>query len=388
MKKLNLILLSLSLAVTAQAAYEDHFPTYFEYCSGTQWKRQNGDEGGSPGHGFVYIHGLCKDYRSEYPQVIPCSEVSAELRQKYPHEGVGISLDKNFVNVMWVAVPGREFMLNGNRKPQPMMMADVEAQVKKVIELKIFNEVKSKSDKLSGYTFGTPEYVAAISLDTLGTDHAPNWARELHCVKIPALTESLPKVAEFLNQSNNQYRTGKEYEWSKLANNCVHISINASHVMGISKSIKTDQKHIKLLSNMALPSNGFMMYADLAVTGKVPSVRLLSKVLPKKGFYPAQVGSIMEVHKAFPTGEYFNTDHLKVLTAPRVKKPHRLLETPRKYEEKFMTAQTSNLKANAEMWIERYEGLIKALKPEQQGSAVEDYLLKQLELSKNIAAHE
>lgn len=384
MKKYLLSLSVLMASSLATAAYEDHFPTYFEYCTGTQWKLQSGEEGGSPGHGFTYIHGLCKDYSADYPQVIPCSEVSQEQKENYPHDGVGISLDKNFTNVMWIAVPGRDLMYNGGIERKPVLNADVSEQVSKITELKVFEGVKSKSGNLSSFTYGTDEYLSAIALDTLGTDHAVNWARELHCVKIPAPKESLPKVAEFLNQSNNQYRGDKEYVWSKFNNNCVHISINASHAMGISKSIKTDQKFPKMLTNMALPANGFLMYADLAVLGKMPSNRLLEKVLPKKGFYPVQVGSIMEVHKVYPSGDHFKTDDLGVLTAPRVKKPWKLLATPRKYEAKYMTPENSQLKANAEMWISCYEKLLNDLKPSQKGTIVEEYLTQQLELSKRI----
>lgn len=388
MKKLILALPLLVVTSVAWASYEDHFPSYFEYCTGTQWKLQSGEVGGSPGHGFTYIHGLCKDYRSAYPQVIPCSEVSAELKAKYPHEGVGISLDKNFSNVMWVAVPGREFMLNGNKERKAISEADVVEHVKKVNELKIFDEVISKSDKLKPLTLGTPEYLDAIARDTLGTDHAANWARELHCVKIPTTKNSLPAVAEFLNKSNNQYKTGPGYEWSKLSNNCVHISVNQAHAMNISKELKLDQKGISMVMNMALPANGFLMFADLAVLAKMPSNMLLAKVLPEDGFYRAQVGSIMQAHEVFPSGEIFKTDDLGVLTAPRLLKPLHLLATPRKYEKKYMTPANSELKANAEMWIERYQSLIDDLKPSQRGSIVETYLTSQLELSKKIAAEE
>ncbi|MFL5810479.1 MAG: hypothetical protein ACJ749_13235, partial [Flavisolibacter sp.] len=289
---------------------------------------------------------------------------------------------------MWVAVPGREFMLNGNKEPKAISEADVVEQIKKVNELKIFDEVISKSDKLKPITPGTQEYLDAIARDTLGTDHAANWARELHCVKIPATSDSLKNVTTFLNQSNNQYKTGPGYEWSKLSNNCVHISVNQSHAMGISKELKLDQKGLKMVFNMALPANGFLMYADLAVLAKMPSNKLLAKVLPEKGFYPAQVGSIMQVHEVFPSGEIFKTDDLGVLTAPRILSPLHLLATPRKYEKKYMTPANSELKANAEMWIERYESLINDLKTSQRGTIVETYLTKQLELSKKIAAEE
>jgi hypothetical protein len=160
--------------------------------------------------------------------------------------------------------------------------------------------------------------------------------------------------------------------------------MNASHAMGINKSIKIDQKFPKLIFNMALPANGFLMYSDLAVLAKMPSNKLLSKVLPEKGYYPAQVGSIMESHEVYPSSYYFNTDGLKVLTAPRLLKPWKLLATPEKYERKYMVPHNTDLKANAEMWISRYERLLKELKPKQKGTIVEEYLNQQLELSKNI----
>lgn len=388
MKKLLLALPLLVVSSVALAAYEDHFPVYYEYCTGTQWKLQSGDVGGSPGHGFSYIHGLCKDYSSAYPQVIPCSEVSKELKAKYPHEGVGISLDKNFSNVMWVAVPGRDLMLFGDKERKAISHADVKEHNERITELKVFDEVISKSDKLKDIPRHTPAYLSAIAEDTLGTDHAVNWARELHCVKIPATKESLVGVTQFLNESNNQYKEGPGYEWSKLSNNCVHLSINASNAMGLNGAIKLDQKHIKMLTNMALPANGFLMYADHAVLSKVPSKKLLKKVLPQTGLYQAQVGSIMEAHPAFPSGEKFNTDELSVLTGPRIFKPFKLLATPRKYEKKYMTPKNSELKANAEMWIERYEALLDDLKKEERGSEVERYLLKQLEISNKIISTE
>lgn len=383
--------LSLALLLSSAlsfAAYEDHFPVYFEYCTGTQWKLQNGDIGGTPGHGLTYIHGLCKNYRSSYPQVIPCDKAPSEQRTKFPHKGVGVSLDKNFTNVMWIAVPGRNLTFFGDLRPKAITNKDLERHVEKMNDLKVFHGVRSKSDLLKPLQYGSNEYLRMLALDTAGTDHAVNWARELHCVRIPATRSSLDSVAKFLNDSNNTYRSGKEYEWSKLSNNCVHLSINQSHAMGINDSIKTDQKFIKKLMNMALPANGFLMYADQTVLGGEPSKRELAKALEKKDFYPIQVGSIMEEHKVFPSGEYFNTEDLEVLTAPRILKPWKLLSTPRKYAKKYMTPENSKLKENAQMWYLRYDKLLRKLKPAERGSKLEKYLTEQLYLSQRILKEE
>jgi hypothetical protein len=383
---MNKLLLSASLLLVSTfsfAAYEDHFPTYFEYCTGTQWKLQSGEKGGVPGHGLTYIHGLCKDYSSEYPQVIPCDEIKDKS-----HSGVGISLDKNFSNVMWVAIPGRDLTFFGDKERKAISQDDIKEQINKVTKLKVFNEVKSKSEFMAQFTYGTQEYLEAIARDTVGTDHAVNWARELHCVKVPFPKNKLTNLAKILNDSNNQYKTGPGYNWDKLNNNCVHLSINQSAALGINKSIKLDQKYISMLFNMALPAHGFLMYADLAVLKKSPSAKALKKSLETNGFHPVQVGSIMETYEAYPSGEYFNTEDLTVLTLPRLLRPWRLLGSPKKYEKKYMTLSNSDLKANAKMWRERYETMLSKLDQGEASSELGSYLQNQIELAQKIAAEE
>jgi hypothetical protein len=301
---------------------------------------------------------------------------------------VGISLDKNFTNVMWVAVPGRDFMINGNNSPEPISRTRIDQHISEVTRLRIFDGVRSKSDALKALAIGTPEYSSAIALDTLGTDHAVNWARELHCVSIPVPVTTLGKVTEFLNASNEQYRGERQYEWSKLSNNCVHLSINQSAALGLNKPIALDQKYLKMLTNMALPANGFLMYADRAVLARSPGLRKLRKSISDKGFHQAQVGAILRSYEAFPSGEYFKTDELSVLTAPRIATPWKLLSTPRSYEQKYMTPANSELKANAEMWVARYQSLLDRVKSSDKGSALESYLLHQLETSKKIVSEE
>lgn len=388
MKKYLLSLSVLMVSSFASAAYEDHFPTYFEYCTGTQWKLQSGEEGGSPGHGFTYIHGLCKDYRSSYPQVIPCSEVDQELQAQYPHDGVGISLDKNFSNVMWVAVPGRDLTFFGDKERKAITHDDVKEVIEKVTKLKVFQDVIHKGAVPATLLANSQAYLEAVADATLGTEYAVNWARELHCVRIPTPAKTLTALAKFLNEANLQYQSSPGYEWDKLTNNCAHLSINSSHVMGVNKPIKVDQKFIKKLTNLALPANTFLMYADLAVLAKMPSNKLLSKVIPQKGFHPVQVGSIMNNYPAYPTGDKFVTEGLGVLTAPRLAKPHKLLATPEKYEKKYMTPEHTELKANAEMWLARYERLLGTLRPEQRNTKLESYLQEQLNISQRIISTE
>ena len=76
------------------------------------------------------------------------------------------------------------------------------------------------------------------------------------------------------------------------------------------------------------------------------------------------------------------------MPAPRLSTPLRLLAPPRKYAKKYLKTENSELKVNAEMWIERYQLLLDKLKPSQKGSLVENYIVEQLKISKKIASEE
>ncbi len=96
----------------------------------------------------------------------------------------------------------------------------------------------------------------------------------------------------------------------------------------------------------------------------------------------------MNNYPVYPSGDKFITDDLGVLTAPRVKKPHKLLATPEKYEQKYMTPRNSELKANALLWADRYSKLLNALPKSERGSKLESYLQEQLNISQRIISTE
>lgn len=379
------ILTSLLFSLSAAASYEEHFPTYFEYCTGSQVKTKSGYTGGPAGHGFTYIHGLCKDYRDTYPQVLPCSEVSKEMREKHPHEGVGISLDKNFSNVSWVAVPGRDLLLFGEKERKAISNADVDEVVKRITDLQVLQDVKMKPKNLENLQLNSKEYLRAAAIHTLGTDYAVNWGRELHCVKIPVPAEKIKLTANFLNETNLQYKNGPGFEWSMISDNCANLSANISNMMDINASMPTNQFILKQLFNIGIPNNTYMMYADKAVLKK-PSLNSIEKEVKKKGFSNVQVGSLMNKYDVYPSGDVFDTENSRMMTAPRYGNPLKFLETPRKYV-KRMREDNTELKANAQKWTEIYDSLLKKMKKEESPE-LRSYLEKQKELSKSISANE
>lgn len=389
MKNLIKALPLLLITVVSHAAYEDHFPTYYEYCASSKWKLQDGREGGQGGHGFTYIHGLCKDYRYEYPQVIPCSEVTASLKAKYPHEGVGVSLDGEFKNVKWVAVPGRELTLFGDLERKSAKSTDIESIIDRITELKVFNGVVHGIDETKDMVLDSDEYLRATARETMGTDHSVNLARSLDCVKLPFQASKLPAVAEYLNAQNLMHKEKADYVWSMMKNNCVHLAANQAFTLGIfNKKLETNQNFIKTIFNMAIPANFYMTLADQTVLQKMPSNKLLAGVIPENDFHPVQVGAVIEHHPAFPSGDRFDTDNTWLLASPRLTKPGKIFGTPEKYRNKYLTPFNSEIKANAEMWVGRYERLLNELTDNQKGSEVESYLVKQLELSKKILEQE
>ncbi len=368
----------MTFSAVSFASYEEHFPQYFEYCTGTQLKYQkeyfNGAQGGPGGHGFMYIHGLCKDQEKTYPQVKPCDDSS-------DHLGVGISLDSDYTNVAWVAVPGRDLMINGERARKVIGKTDIEHVVKKSMELKIFENVKMKPAAVSKEGFGTVAHESAAALFSIGTDIAVAWARDLRCVKIPVTKKAIASAAIYLNQVNDSYYKGnKSYEWSMISNNCTHLAMNTSAAMGINKSIKVDQALPVQLLNLAIPANAFMMYADQILDESVSAKKILrSKVYQQFGFYPVQVGSLLVREPVFPSSEIFKTDELNGISLPR-KKILKMFTTLKNYDRKFMPENT-DLKANSESWAERYS----KMRGKQRVSAEQNYVEAQLEKAMELA---
>src|SRR5690606_36622628 len=116
--------------------------------------------------GLFYINGLCKDNSKDYPQVAPCDEIK---EKNIAHQGVGISLDSDFKNITWVAIPGRELTFFGDISPRPIDLNDIESITQKAIDLKIFENVEMKSVLAKGLIPGTLEFEKEVILASIGT---------------------------------------------------------------------------------------------------------------------------------------------------------------------------------------------------------------------------
>lgn len=377
MKKSFIGLALLYSGLSLAAGYDDHFPNYFEYCTGTQVKYQpayfGGGEGGPGGHGFMYIHGLCKDYSKNYPQVVPCSSNAN-------HKGVGVSLDSDYSNVAWIAVPGRDLTMFGEKKRSAITEADVQSVAQRAVDLKIFENVKMKPDYVTKHRFNSVQYQKAAAIYSMGTDLAVAWGRQLRCVRIPVTRSAITAAANYLNSVNDKYyKNNVPYEWSGFKNNCTHLVMNTSHAMGINASIETDRNELIQLFNVAVPANAYLMYAEKAVLKEADEDEITDSTSFKKhGFHASQVGSLLIPIKVFPDNVMFRTSELKAFTMPR-RNILKMRATPESYD-RYMTDENTVLTENARRWQDLYQ----KMDGSRESQKFQNYLKQQQQLTRNI----
>jgi hypothetical protein len=82
-------------------ALSDH---YVEMCVVSQYHLLEGDLGGIPGHAVMYLKGACREESAPYPRMRPCRY--ATFDPKDPGYGAGVSVNRWFKNVNWIATPG------------------------------------------------------------------------------------------------------------------------------------------------------------------------------------------------------------------------------------------------------------------------------------------
>ncbi len=248
------------------AVYSQVFPFHVEYAAMTQIKPFGQKAGGPGGHAFLYIHGLCKDYSVPYPKVIPCSE--AKFPPGLEHSGVGISVNNDFVNANWVAVPGHELFFKGIVPNGNVDAAAIQAVEDAAIRYRIFEGVQVKPALVSTRQRGQERYTRQVAKNAIGTDFAAQFGRELWGVRFRVDQKAIPEMAKFLNAVNEPYVMGvKPYEWSGIYDNCAMLSANVLAQACVRKSIPTRQIWIRQLFHLALPRNGLSTLQSLVHEG-------------------------------------------------------------------------------------------------------------------------
>ena len=276
------------------AEYDELYPQYVQLCAVSQIRAKFAATGGTPGHAVMYLKGACKDKSVFYLCLKLCDENSK-------HTGVGISVNKTFKNVNWIAIPGKELFFKGNLKPADFV---TEAKVRSMIEFAADKHVFEGIEIHDQYKpeEATPEAVELfLASEMLGTDFALNFGRNALCANLPITEPVLQDIIDYLNALNDEYASGKAtYNWSGYSDNCVHTLRNALAAGGVWSPKSINQIKLLQIFNLAVPANEFIDLAKRSNRFKVESFEYvyqdehMRKALMRYGWLPTRHGALLE----------------------------------------------------------------------------------------------
>lgn len=313
-------------AVRAQsrAQYDKVYPYYIEVTSMNQVQRNGAPLGGSAGHSFAYIKGLCRDVSAPFPRVKLCEKRKERFTEEEeamgigynditnPNSGIGVSVNKEFQNVNWVAIPTKDLFFYGKIQPGQRLTKDyMENLATYVMGLGTHKGIVLHPEYNTGKT--SDEILRNVILDSMDTDFAPTFGRYVDTVKIPIKESMLPYIVNYLNGLNDYYaRDGHTYNWSGLYNNCSHFTNNLLASIGYAEPLKVGMSklaylHIfRLYENLAVPANRMMSFATTAQEGNINDIKkvydrpISKKILVENGWLAVQPGILVDLIDPVP----------------------------------------------------------------------------------------
>ena len=243
--------------IQVASVYDQLYPYYVEVCAVSQIRAKFAEYGGSGGHAVMYLKGACRDTQAEYPTIEVCDAGTVDLSD--PETGVGISVNKLFGNVNWIAVPGKRLFYRGNLEEDQLLdEAHARATIKVVEDLKLFKGVETREyyEESVPEDESEDEFIYRVASDTVGTDFAINFGRTIFCSRLPVTRGMMGKIVENLNEQNRKYVSGEtEYKWSGYYNNCSHVLHNSLAAAGVWSSKSVQSYMLKQFFNLSLPAN-------------------------------------------------------------------------------------------------------------------------------------
>lgn len=349
--------------------YEKLVPRYVELCALSQPSRKDKGRGNPFGHALMYLKGACKDETAPFPQLRPCRQVASDLND--PEHGVGVSVGRWFRNVNWVAVPGYQLFFEGNLAPdQTLTQAHFDATVDDAIARGVFDGVDLHNDWIRREGPALRSFVANGSI---GTDFALRYSRNVFCARLPVSEPVLVEIMAFLNDKNWEYATGNaDYNWSLLADNCVHTVRNALAAANIWTPLSVLDVKIRHLLNLAVPANEFVNLAALITEDPPADVAEIQDKGPQRDalhdfkWLPSRHGALLKTMPVHQPNDVFNTDFRLFTVQSPFRMGHtmnavRLLSDPR----------YTDLKTNLLAFRDTYDAILAVLtNPEDRFASV------------------
>ncbi|MEK6208642.1 MAG: hypothetical protein AABM32_13510 [Chloroflexota bacterium] len=209
--------------------YNALFPYSVEVCAVTQYVKKGAKPGGWGGHATLFLSGAEIDTGASYPRLrlpAPGTERSGD------DAGIGISVNKIFDNVTWVAIQGRDVFLRGGLAPEhDLDEPALEAAVHRATMAGWFAGIKIK-DELERQKPAAMSREEFIVRHSIGTDFALNFARTAYSARLPMSREAMGKVIGYLNGVNDSAQKSG-YVWNMYTNNCSHVAHNALAAAGV-----------------------------------------------------------------------------------------------------------------------------------------------------------
>ncbi len=165
------------------------------------------------------------------------------------------------------------------------------------------------------------EFVADQSI---ATDFALQFSRNVFCARVPVPEPALDEIIAFLNEKNVEYATGEaDYNWSLLANNCVHTVRNALAAANMWTPLSVRDVKIRHLFNLAVPANEFVNLSLLGTEGPLDRYRdirrddALRDAIHDFRWLPTRHGALVKTMPVHTPNEMFTTDfQLFVVQSP------------------------------------------------------------------------
>ncbi len=291
------------------ARYEALFPYYVELCATSQFRSDELGSGGSPGHAVMYLKGACRDADAPYPKLRRC--VGNVTDPTDPEHGAGISVNRWFRNVNWVAFDGRGQFFDGEVGPgEVVTRARLEAVSRKAIAAGIYRGIE-----LWPYPGEPPEpdLYDFVTRHSAGTDFALRYARSALCGRVPVEPEMLDEMIHFLNDLNREFASGAvDYRWNGYHDNCVHTLRNALAAASMGEPISVWASKLRQVFHLAIPANEAIDLAALATKGPIDSYSQIFDDDPMRnamlefGWLPTRHGGVLVSLTVHPDNQLFD----------------------------------------------------------------------------------